>query len=148
MKGYIKTADAADIGNLARLARELWPEHGLEELIAEFAEIVTSDSSYVVLQYIDDAPIGFAHCQLRYDYVEGADTTPVGYLEGVYVKREFRHNGYARGLLQRCESWAKSRGCTEFASDCELHNAQSLQFHLANGFREVNRIICFKKTIQ
>ena len=43
--------------------------------------------------------------------------------------------------------WAKGLGCTEFASDCELDNTGSLQFHIAMGFEAANRIICFRKRI-
>ena len=50
-------------------------------------------------------------------------------------------------LLAECEKWAREKGCTEFASDCELDNADSLRFHLALGFEETNRIICFKKKL-
>ena len=42
---------------------------------------------------------------------------------------------------------AKEKGCREFASDCELTNTQSLSFHLACGFEEANRIICFTKKL-
>ena len=45
------------------------------------------------------------------------------------------------------ERWAKEKGCSEFTSDCEIENAESLQFHLAVGFEEANRIICFKKKL-
>ena len=41
----------------------------------------------------------------------------------------------------------KTKGCTEFASDCELSNVQSVQFHLNVGFEEANRIICFTKKL-
>ena len=44
-------------------------------------------------------------------------------------------------------TWAKERGCTEFASDCELDNAASLAFHLHAGFEEANRLICFAKRL-
>ena len=67
-------------------------------------------------------PVGFAECQLRYDYVEGTDSSPVGYLEGIFVKEEFRHRGFAKEILAECEKWTKEKGCTEFASDCELDN--------------------------
>lgn len=50
-------------------------------------------------------------------------------------------------LSSRCETWAKEKHCSEFASDCELDNADSLKFHLAVGFREANRIICFQKKL-
>ena len=58
-----------------------------------------------------------------------------------------RGQGLARALLGACEDWARSKGCTEFASDCELNNVQSLRFHLNVGFEEANRIICFTKKL-
>ena len=91
--------------------------------------------------------IAFAQCQLRYDYVEGTESSPVGYLEGIFVAEEYRKRGYAADLLAECEKWAGEKGCTEFASDCELDNEDSLKFHMALGFEEANRIICFKKGI-
>ena len=63
------------------------------------------------------------------------------------IKDEYRNSGFAKELLQECEKWAKEKGCQEFASDCELTNITSLKFHLAVGFEETNRIICFKKKI-
>jgi aminoglycoside 6'-N-acetyltransferase I len=71
----------------------------------------------------------------------------VGYLEGIYVAENCRGRGYARELLAACEIWAKEKGCREFASDCELNNTQSLNFHLKLGFSEANRIICFTKNL-
>lgn len=46
--------------------------------------------------------------------------------------------------------WSKERstiGCTAFAGDCELINEDSLKYHMALGFEEANRIICFRKDI-
>ncbi len=72
---------------------------------------------------------------------------PVGYLEGIYVLPGFRGRGVAKMLLNACEEWARDKGCREFASDCELDNTDSLAFHLAVGFREANRIICFARKL-
>lgn len=91
--------------------------------------------------------VGFAQCSLRHDYVEGCSHSPVGYLEGIFVLPQYRHRGISRQLLSSCESWAKQQGCLEFASDCELTNVDSLHFHLACGFQEANRIICFQKEL-
>ncbi len=90
-------------------------------------------------------PVAFAQCQLRHDYVEGADSSPVGYMEGVYVAEDYRRQGVAARLLHSCELWTESMGCTEFASDCELTNSESRLFHLGTGFTEANRIACFVK---
>lgn len=100
------------------------------------------------IKYVEDQPIGFAQCQIRYDYVEGTETSSVGYLEGIFILEEFRHKGFARELLRKCEKWAAGKKCSEFASDCELNNVDSLKFHLAMGFDEVSRIICFKKNMR
>lgn len=90
--------------------------------------------------------MGFAQCQLRRDYVEGAQSSPVGYLEGIYIRPPYRGQGWARSLLRECEGWAASKGCREFASDCELDNLASQAFHLHAGFAEAGRVVCFIKT--
>lgn len=46
-----------------------------------------------------------------------------------------------------CEQWAKQKGCSEFASDCELNNKESFAMHLKLGFSEANKIICFTKKL-
>lgn len=140
-------ATTKDASIVAQLAAKLWPHHTAEEMLADFEETIQSENSAVFLCYDNDAPVGFAQCGLRHDYVEGTSTSPVGYLEGIYVDPSYRKNGYAKQLLSACETWAKEQGCTEFASDCELHNTDSLQFHLNVGFEEANRIICFRKTL-
>lgn len=133
-----------DIAAVAWLAAQLF--HCTEdELTGEFDALIPSEECAVFLLALEDRPAGFAQCQLRHDYVEGTESSPVGYLEGIFILPEYRHQGHARALLDRCEQWAREKGCTEFASDCELGNKASLAFHLRMGFSEVNRIICFAK---
>ena len=143
----IRKAISVDSRSLAELAVQMWDGHTVDELQAEFAETINSEQSAFFLKFVDNMPIGFAQCDLRTDYVEGTESSPVGYLEGIFVKEEYRKNGYAGELLCACEMWAKNMGCTEFASDCELDNIGSLKFHMAMGFEEANRIICFTKKI-
>lgn len=143
----IQKAEIKDLPILAELACQLWPEHTAGDIQAEFAQIIAKTDAAFFLAYAEETAIGFAQCQLRYDYVEGTDSSPVGYMEGIYVAEEYRKHGIARELLAACERWAKEKGCTEFASDCELDNTQSLQFHLNVGFEEANRIICFTKKL-
>ena len=136
-----------DAAPLAELVGIVWPEHSPEELKEIVEEYIGSDSSAVFYASVGGQPAGVALCALRRDYVEGCETSPVGYLEGVSVREEYRHRGIAQRLVAECEQWAGEKGCTEFASDCELTNTASLAFHLSVGFREANRIICFKKTL-
>lgn len=132
--------------DLALLAAELWPGHTAREMEEECGEILEQGGVFF-LAMEEEKPAAFVQCQLRYDYVEGTDHSPVGYLEGIYVREEFRGRGLAGELVKLCEKWARERGCTEFASDCELDNVDSLRFHLHCGFAEANRVICFVKKL-
>ena len=143
----IKEAKKADCTVLAELALNMWHDHQLSELREEFEGLTEAEDSVCFIKYADGKPVGFAQCQLRRDYVEGTETSPVGYLEGIFILEGYRLRGYAKALLLRCQEWAKAKGCSEFASDCELGNDESLRFHIAMGFFETNRIICFKKSI-
>ena len=136
-----------ELNETVRLALELWPHHTAEELAAEFERMRNNADAGIFLAYAGGEAVGFAQCQLRHEYVEGAKTSPVGYLEGIFVSRAYRKQGIAKRLLAACESWANEKGCTEFASDCEITNTESLCFHLSMGFTEANRIICFTKSI-
>lgn len=143
----IRKAEKQDLPVLAELSCRLWPHHTDDEMLDEYASGIESPDTAFFLAYAEENAIGFAHCQLRHDYVEGTNSSPVGYLEGIYVVPDYRNEGVAKQLLQACENWAKCKGCVEFASDCELLNTDSMQFHLNVGFKEANRIICFTKQL-
>lgn len=131
----------------AKLAIQMWENATIEELAKGFVDVIHSPEGVVFLGATENQIIGFAQCQLRHDYVEGTETSPVGYLEGIFVEENYRKQGYAKQLLATCENWAREQGCTEFASDCELENTESLRFHLSLGFEEANRVICFTKSL-
>lgn len=143
----LKKATVQDYSEVTNLALLLWPDNERGELQEDFKNILQETGALIILAYHEEEAIAFAQCQLRQDYVEGTASSPVGYLEGIYVKEAYRGKGLAKELLKECEKWAKEKGCSEFASDCELDNVDSLKFHLGNGFEEVNRIICFTKRI-
>ena len=143
----IRKATVNDALCVAKLAIQMWEDNTVEGLSEDLAEIIDSTESAIFLLYDGEKAIGFAQCQLRHDYVEGTDSSPVGYLEGIFVEEAYRNKGCAKELLACCETWTKEMGCTEFASDCELTNTGSLAFHLKMGFEEANRVICFAKRL-
>lgn len=139
-------ASEADAASAAALANKMWSPNPERE--QEFLDLIRSDESAVFLAESNGNAVAFAQCGLRHDYVEGKESDgPVGYLEGIYVEEAYRGRGLAKMLLSLCEDWARSMGCSEFASDTELHNEKGLQFHLACGFEEAGRIICFMKKL-
>ena len=145
-RAHIRRAEKEDLPILATLAGRLWPDaEGLRE---ELGESVGARDEALFLAFVDGETAGFAHCALRWDYVEGKEGDgPVGYLEGVYVEKPFRRQGVGRALTAVCEAWAREKGCKEFASDTPVSNGDGVLFHLGSGFREAGRQVCFIKKL-
>ncbi|RUS52434.1 aminoglycoside adenylyltransferase [Kurthia sp. 3B1D] len=143
----IRQAEKNEAMRVAELALLLWPNNDLAAFTKEFKTWIEDDEALILLALDQDYAVGFAQCQLRHEYVEGTDSSPVGYLEGLYVKQAYRMKGIANELVKSCELWAKDKKCREFASDCELSNDASIRMHKKLGFTEANRIVCFTKTL-
>ena len=108
----IKRAKTEDAGELADLAIQMWADNDREDLESEFRELAINDEAACFIKYVDDKPIAFAQCGLRHDSVEDTDSSPVGYLEGIFVSDGYRKQGYAAELLSECEKWA-FRSCVK-----------------------------------
>jgi aminoglycoside 6'-N-acetyltransferase I len=90
--------------------------------------------------------VGFAELSIR-SYAEDCVTDHVAYLEGWYVVPEARRRGVGSALVRAAEEWARSQGCTEFASDALIDNEVSAAAHRALGFQETVQIRCFRKVL-
>ena len=69
----IRKAEKCDVKTVAELALQLWRDHTVEELEAEFCELLADEGCAVFIFEQDGKAVGFAQCQLRHDYVEGTD---------------------------------------------------------------------------
>ncbi|THH35599.1 aminoglycoside 6'-N-acetyltransferase [Neolewinella litorea] len=143
----IITATEAHLPALAEMAVALWPETSYAGELAAARDILADPYQDQLIALAGEAAIGFVQLSLRTDYVEGATSLPVAYIEGVYVSPAWRGRGVGRALVQHAEIWGREKGCTEIASDTEWTNRDSIAFHGAAGFREVKRVVCFVKSI-
>ena len=55
------------------------------------------------------------------------------YLEDLYVKPEYRHKGYGKGLLKKLAEIAVERGCGRLEWWCLDWNRPSIDFYLSMG---------------
>lgn len=94
----------------------------------------------------DGRPLAFIELSLR-NYAEGCASSPVPYIEGLYVGEGQRRRNVGRLLVAAAEDWARQRGFTEMASDTQIENEASLGAHQAYGFSEVERIACLRKSL-
>ena len=127
----------------------LWPDATPDEHRGYMAICLAQPERFLQLMIYDAkrAPIGFIEGSIRSDYVNGTESSPVGFVEGVYVVPAWRQKGIARQLFDAIADWAKARGCRELASDALLENVTSQRAHLALGFKETDRVVYFTKAL-
>ncbi len=148
MNELIITAEIKHMDQLLEMASDLWKDNYSEsEMRSFFNEAMNSDKYKVLLFLIDNKPAAFIFLSIRTDYVEGSNSSPTGYLEGIYVKPEFRKSGIAGKLLSEGEKWIKEKGCRQIGSDAYLDNKVSFDFHVSLGFKEAGKLITFIKNI-
>jgi aminoglycoside 6'-N-acetyltransferase I len=127
---------------------QLWPESATAEHYDAAVALLQAKTPFVVLLALASAEvIGFAEVLLRRDPVNGCQTSPVAFLEGIWVALQYRRLGVARSLINEAENWASELGCAEFASDALVDNVASHAFHEAAGFTEIERVVCFRKLL-
>ena len=88
------------------------------------ASFLAEPSKYVQFVAYSEtaAPIDVVEASVRSDYVNGTSTSPVAFLEGLYVVPEARRHGVGRALVTAVAAWAVQAGCRELASDAAVEN--------------------------
>jgi aminoglycoside 6'-N-acetyltransferase I len=130
------------------LALKLWPDYSSIEMQDILTEILDSDRETAFIMRDDNGKaIAFMNLSLRSEYVPEATRSPVGYIEGIYVKDEYRDRGFGKAMVEYAEQWALTQGCIELASDALVENTASHKFHTKTGFREAERTVFFIKSI-
>ena len=131
------------------LRQALWPHDDAAVHLEEMSRFCAEPHRYGQFIAIaeDGSAQGFIEVALRTDYVNGTDSSPVAFLEGIYVAPHARGEGAARVLVQAAERWARARGCVEFASDASVDNESSHAMHRALGFEETERVVFFRKKL-
>ena len=148
----IRAVNQSDRAEWARMRSQLYSNPELQEIDDWYAAANSGETTLVGVAVLvadrgDGSLAGFVELGSR-PYGEGCETTPIAYLEGWYVDPDVRRQGLGTKLVEAAEAWALSHGYCEIASDTELENEISLSAHLALGYEEVERQICFKKRLR
>lgn len=145
----VMPASSDHLGAWSQLRSALWPDAlpAAHRRDIERTFLRGSPSAAAFVAVMEGEVVGFAEASLRHDYVNGCKTSPVAFLEGIFVAPALRRHGIARALCEAVETWGRAAGCSEFASDTSPENAASQQLHLSLGFEETQRVVFYRKRL-
>jgi aminoglycoside 6'-N-acetyltransferase I len=131
------------------LRRSLWPDGEEAEHLSEMETMCARSGDFVAFIAYGESgqALGFVEAALRRDHVNGTSTSPVGFIEGIYVSPMARRQGVARELVAMVERWARGNGCREIAADALIDNLDSHEMHRGLGFVETDRVVYFRKEL-
>lgn len=135
-----------DVAEWLRMQKVLFGDHPeiADEVQAYFARKPANEAALIA--ECQGKSCGYVVVGTR-SYAEGCASSPVAYVEALYVDPEWRRKGAGRALLTAAEDWARAKGFSEIASDATIDNADSVAMHAACGFDEVERIVCLRKAL-
>lgn len=90
--------------------------------------------------------VGFAKICLR-GYANGYTKQPVPFLEGIWVKPEYRQQRIGQALINKITTVLIAKGFEELCYDAEIDNKLSHKAHKNGDVNETERVICFRKEL-
>lgn len=137
----------SDWGDWLRMSMSLFPNTGHEDHEGDMRRLLErADAAVFIAERPDGTICGYVEVGSR-PYVDGCETSPVGYIEAWWVDPDVRRAGVGRALLAAAEEWARGRGYAEMGSDALLDNIASHEAHRRSGYEEVDRIVQFRKPL-
>src|SRR5437867_10985006 len=130
------------------LRLRLWPHAAEAEHLHEMGDALARGHCVRLALTSRGSAAGFVEASKRVDYVNGTSTSPVAFLEGLYVEPTSRRKGVARALVAEIERWALAERCSELASDSPLENVVAHAAHRALGFEETERVVYFRRAVR
>jgi aminoglycoside 6'-N-acetyltransferase I len=141
----VKRCTASDRKTWLELRLALWPDCDPAEHEREIRQQLDEPERFLALLVIQRGKaLGLAEASLRSDHVNGTESSPVAFLEGLYVDPPARRQGVAGLLVQAVRDWALQAGVTELASDAAQENLLGQRIHRALGFRETERVVYYR----
>lgn len=113
---------------------------------AEMALYASASDKTCLLAEAGGQCVAFAELSLR-NVVDGCLSSPVGYVEGIFVVPEARGRGVSRALMAHAVAWFKEHGCSEMATDTLAGDTAAQEFHRRMGFAETYRIVQFRQPL-
>jgi aminoglycoside 6'-N-acetyltransferase I len=139
----IRPYAAEDYAEWRRMRTALWPSQTEADMAVWLAR---SDTAVIVAVRAPGSLCGFVEVGERTN-ADGCESSPVAYVEGWWVDADVRRQRIGARLIEAAESFARSRGYRELASDAELDNTISQRAHERLGFEQLDRVVLYRKVL-
>jgi len=141
----IRKATEDDLSDWVQMRTKLWPTSSFDELKALKHLSQTKDFACYLAE-VDGKLAGFIEIALR-SYVNGCFSSPVAFVEGIWVDETLQKQGIGQVLITKAEEWARALGIKELGSDTRIESEHSIHAHKSWGFAETERVVYFRKDI-
>ena len=137
----------SDRGHWVRLREALWPGSfsAHDDETRRYFEN-RPKAPIIFVAETDGRLVGFVELDYR-KYAPGCRSSPVPFIEGWFVEPELQGQGIGRALIGVAEAHARAAGYHEIASDAEVENIDGIAAHLALGYVEIERVVCFRRSL-
>ncbi len=126
------------------MRKNLYRTQDDEYHLQEMENIFESDIWYCRFIVDDNIQIiGLVELSSR-NIVDGCLSSPVAYLEGLYLNSEYREKGLGKKVMKIILNWCREKGFSELATDTELTNIKAQNFYKTVGFQETDRVVAFR----
>lgn len=117
----------------------LWPGSSLAAHAQDAEAMLQRPDVAVLIVKEENQTVGFAEVSVR-AFANGCDTSPVAFLEGIYISPPFRRRGLAKQLIDSLARWARHMGVRELGSDTLVDNEESIRAHQSWGFQQTEQV--------
>ncbi len=144
---HIREFKQEDKHEVMQMASKLLPDYSGDMLINDFRKKLANPHHVGFICVKNEKILGFITMSLRFEHVPKATTSPVAYIEAIFVKKDCRKMGIARKLYETAQAWAKSKHCSQMAADTWDWNKDSIWFHKKMGFEKTLTLVFFLKNL-
>lgn len=129
----IRPARVEDVPLILALIRELADYENMLDQVTATEEILKEwlfekKTAEVLIPQVGDSPIGYALFFHNFSTFLGKGGL---YLEDVYIRPEYRGNGYGKAVFRELARIAEERGCGRLEWVCLDWNQPSIDFYLS-----------------
>jgi aminoglycoside 6'-N-acetyltransferase I len=143
----IRKMTASDCAAWIEMRASLWPGEPPFMHARSVQAILAADDAWgFIAESTDGTPAAFAELAIR-KYANGCESQPVPFLEGIFVRPQFRRRGIGARLIAHVEAFLAARGFNEIGSDALIDNHESHAAHRGWGFSETERVVYFRKAL-